>query len=228
MATVLELQRALLARGYNIGKAGADGILGGDTKTAIAKLQREKGLDVKWPGTIGPKTLAALGLSGDSVTDTKGASVPVWIVEARRMLGLHEVRNAKTLDKLLRMDTSEIPWCGAFVGYVVGTALPHEPLPANPLWARNWLKLGVPVSAPAPALGDIAVFSRGSGGHVGFVVGHDATALHILGGNQTNAVTIARVAKKRLLGLRWAKTGGARGPVLPKTTIGGTLSTNEA
>lgn len=228
MATVLEIQRALLARGYDIGKAGADNILGRDTTAAIAKFQKDKGLDIKWPGTIGAKTLAALGLAGDAVTDKKGAAVSVWVAEARRLLGLHEVRNAKTLDKLLRMDTSEIPWCGGFVGYVIGATLTREPLPANPLWARNWLKLGDTVPSSAPALGDVATFSRGTGGHVGFVVGHDATALHILGGNQSNAVTIARVAKNRLLGLRWPKTGGARGPTLPKTKIGGTLSTNEA
>jgi uncharacterized protein (TIGR02594 family) len=228
MATVLEIQRALLARGYDIGRAGADGIMGRATTAGIAKFQRDKNLAVKWPGTIGPITLAALGLSGEAIADKAGKATPVWIIEARRHLGLHEVRDAKKLDKLLRMDTSAIAWCGGFVGYVIAAALPTEPLPASPLWARNWLKLGSKVDAGKPALGDVAVFSRGSGGHVGFVVGHDATALHVLGGNQSNQVSIARVTKNRLLGLRWPSTGGERGGALSITKIAGTLSRNEA
>jgi hypothetical protein len=73
------------------------------------------------------------------------------------------------------------------------------------------------------------VFSRGSAGHVGFAVGQDARALHVLGGNQSDAVTIARIDKSRLLGARWPATFSR--PVttrLPDMTPGGTLSTNEA
>jgi peptidoglycan hydrolase-like protein with peptidoglycan-binding domain len=95
----------------------------------------------------------------------------------------------------------------------------------NPYWARNWLKFGEPVDM---VLGAVCVFSRGSGGHVGFVAGHDTTYLHVLGGNQSNRVSIAKLAKSRLLGLRWPSTGGNSGPALPRTSLNTTISTNEA
>ena len=49
----------------------------------------------------------------------------------------------------------------------------------------------------------VLVFERGSGGHVGFAIGQDDTHFFVLGGNQSDAVTIARIAKSRLLGARW-------------------------
>ncbi|OJH58787.1 TIGR02594 family protein, partial [Agrobacterium pusense] len=171
------------------------------------------------------KTLTALGLN-----DNK-PMVPPWATEARRFLGLHEVKNAKVLDKALRLDASEIAWCGAFVGMVVATALPKEPMPANPLGSRNWLKFGKPLNDPQ--IGAIAVFWRGSKdgwqGHVGIVVGHDKTHLHILGGNQSDSVSVARIAKTRLLGYRWPITyQDAPFAALPMTTISASVTTNEA
>jgi hypothetical protein len=78
----------------------------------------------------------------------------------------------------------------------------------------------------------VIVFWRGSkagtSGHVGLYAGEDAEAYHVLGGNQSDAITIARLDKARVLGFRW--------PVkfpLPKSgpvhlTKAGGLSTNEA
>jgi hypothetical protein len=45
----------------------------------------------------------------------------------------------------------------------------------------------------------VLIFERGSGGHVGFAVGQDEKHFYVLGGNQSDAVTIARIAKSRLL-----------------------------
>ena len=225
MATVREVQQRLISLGYDVGPSGADGIPGRSTTKAVARFQKDKELSILYPGTIGPKTLSALGLN-----DNK-PMVPPWVTEARRFLGLHEVKNAKALDKGLRLDASEIAWCGAFVGMVVATALPKEPMPANPLSSRNWLKFGKPLDDPQ--IGAIAVFWRGSKngwqGHVGIVVGHDKTHLHILGGNQSDSVSIARIAKTRLLGHRWAVTyQDAPYTALPMTTISASVTTNEA
>ncbi len=224
-----QLQAALIARGYDVGRAGADGILGRDTQTAVAKFQKDMGLAVKWPGTVGPTTIAALQDKPLPPVVSQGF-VAVWVEEARRFLGLHEVKNAKTLDKALRLDASAIPWCGAFCAMVFATVLPGEPMPANPLGARNWLKFGRTLDAPQ--VGAVAVFERpGSSwsGHVGIVVGHDKTHLHVLGGNQSDSVTIARIAKSRLLGLRWPKTAGEPPEgVLAMTTISATVTSNEA
>jgi hypothetical protein len=41
----------------------------------------------------------------------------------------------------------------------------------------------------------VLVFERPGGGHVGYYFGEDATAYHVLGGNQGDAVTIARIAR---------------------------------
>lgn len=222
--TLQEVQRRLIALGYNLGPSGADGYPGRFTTAAVTQFQKDKGLVIQFPGTIGPKTLAALSGS-DSV---KPVELP-WIAEARKLLGLHEVKDAKKLDKALRLDSSEIAWCGAFVGMCVATALPSEPMIANQLGSRNWLKFGHSIGSPQ--IGAVAVFWRGSKtgwqGHVGFVVGHDKTHVHVLGGNQSDKVSIARVAKDRLLGYRWPTSYPLPTGTLAMTTINASITTNE-
>lgn len=93
--------------------------------------------------------------------------------------------------------SDEIPWCGLFVGVVAKRA--GKPLPANPLWARNWAHWG---AAASPRLGAVLVFTRESGGHVGLYVGEDNKCFHVLGGNQGNKVCIVRIEKDRLLAAR--------------------------
>lgn len=223
--TTMLIQEALIARGFDLGPTGADGVLGRWTIAAVTAFQAAEKLSILYPGTIGPKTLAALGIK------TTAPVAPSWIAEARRYLGLHERKDAVRLDKALRLDASEIPWCGAFVGMVVAATLPKEVLPVNPLGARNWLKFGSEVKEPQ--IGAVAVFWRGTksgwSGHVGFVVGHDKTHLHILGGNQSDSVSVARIAKDRLLGYRWPTTA----PDVPTgnlalSTINASVTTNEA
>lgn len=132
---------------------------------------------------------------------------PKVIAEAMALYGVTEIPGPKhnqtimswakklNLDKVYTSD--EIAWCGLFVAIVVKNA-GFEPV-AAPLWARNWAKFGnVQKSA---ALGDILVFSRGNGGHVGFYVGEDKDAYHILGGNQSNTVNVTRILKNRLISI---------------------------
>jgi uncharacterized protein (TIGR02594 family) len=220
-----QVQSRLIELGYNLGPAGADGYPGRFTTAAVAQFQKDKGLVIQFPGTIGTKTLSAL--SGSE--NTKSVDLP-WIAEARKLLGLHEVKDAKKLDKALRLDTSEIAWCGAFVGMCIATALPSEPMISNQLGSRNWLKFGHTIGSPQ--IGAVAVFWRGSKdgwqGHVGFVVGHDKTHLHILGGNQSDKVSVARVAKDRLLGYRWPTSYPLPSDTLAMTTINASITTNEA
>lgn len=223
--TLQEVQRRLIALGYNLGPSGADGYPGRFTTAAVTQFQQDRNISIQFPGTIGPKTLRALD-AGEAVQPVE---LP-WITEARKLLGLHEVKDAKKLDKALRLDTSEIAWCGAFVGMCIATALPSEPMPANPLGSRNWLKFGK--SIDSPQIGAVAVFWRGSKtgwqGHVGFVVGHDKTHLHILGGNQSDKVSVSRVAKDRLLGYRWPTSYPLPTGTLAMTTINASITTNEA
>lgn len=218
------VQKRLIDLGYVAGPI--DGIPGRLTTQAIARFQADRKLPIKYPGTIGPITLAALELLAPV-----GDTTPIWVQEARRYYGLHERQDAAQLDKALGMRARETAWCGAFVGMVIAATLPNEPLPANPLGARNWTKFGMVL--PEPQIGAVAVFWRGTRdgwqGHVGFVVGHDKTHLHILGGNQSDAVTISRIAKDRLLGYRWPLTvPPAPTARLAETTINASVTTNEA
>jgi peptidoglycan hydrolase-like protein with peptidoglycan-binding domain len=61
MASPLDIQRALIARGYDVGPSGADGVMGRATIAAVKKLQKDKGLTVD--GIVGEKTRGALGLA---------------------------------------------------------------------------------------------------------------------------------------------------------------------
>lgn len=238
---IRRIQQKLIALKYDLGKAGADGILGVKTVAAVTAFQKDKKLPIKWPGTIGPITLKALGLPEDLLSGGPAApapdpmGVPPWIMEARRRVGLHEVNHNKTLREWLKSDghalgdPAKLPWCGDFVETPIGLTLPREPRLANPYWALNWTKFGVPVPDGMIPLGAIAAFTRNGGGHVGFVVGHDKTYYHILGGNQSNSVSIAKIAKSRQSGkLRWPSTYPLPTKSMPITTLNATVSTNEA
>jgi uncharacterized protein (TIGR02594 family) len=131
---------------------------------------------------------------------------------------------ATGLARVYRNDATA--WCGLWMAYVALQAGWRPPV--NPLWARNWLEFGTPQRRGA--LGDVLVFERGKGGHVGVYVGEDGTAFHVLGGNQNDQVNIKRIAKSRLLGIRrcpWRvnQPGNVR-PV--ELAASGALSTNEA
>lgn len=76
------------------------------------------------------------------------------------------------------------------------------------------------------------VFWRGKksgwSGHVGFYVSEDSGTYHILGGNQSNAVTITKVRKGRFLGARWPKTAPPAGGSARTRRRSGAISSNEA
>lgn len=232
---VKALQQRLLALGYSVGAAGADGIFGRDTIAAVKKFQADRGLDVKYPGTVGPKTLAALEIgppTPDKPTPA-AADAPPWFTELLRRVGLHEQRDHKKLSDWLRSDghtlgdPAKLPWCGDAQETCIALTLPHEPMITNPYYALNWTKFGV--ACPIVALGALAPFRREGGGHIGQVAGHDKDYFHILGGNQSNAISIVKIAKSRLAGgLRWPKTWPLPTHALPYSTINATVSRNEA
>lgn len=68
------------------------------------------------------------------------------------------------------------------------------------LRAAAFLKIGE--ISIVPMLGDILVFTRSGGNHVGMYVGEDEKCYHVMGGNQSNQFNIARIEKKRLSGAR--------------------------
>lgn len=96
----------------------------------------------------------------------------------------------------------EVPWCGLFIGVVAKRAARGD-LPKNPLRALDWNTYGDEVASPEDVwVGDVVTFTRNGGGHVGIYVGEDDTHFHILGGNQSDQVNIARIAKSRMSAIR--------------------------
>lgn len=91
MTSTLDIQRRLIALGYDLGPGKDDGIMGRGTTKAIARFQSDRELPILYPGTLGPNTLAALGL------DQKDTVIPPWILEEQRKLGLHAKLNNAAL-----------------------------------------------------------------------------------------------------------------------------------
>ena len=229
--TITEIQQALMAKGFDPGVI--DGVWGRRTAAAVRAFQASRGLVAD--GVVGPKTREALSLKGDSENPLADTSL-VWFQEAWRLMGTQEgpgVSNNHLIldwasDLGIPYKHDDIPWCGLFVAHCIGATLTNEPLPNNPLGARSWSRFGAPTAAQP---GAVAVFWRVSPtsgkGHVGFYAGEDDAAIHVLGGNQSNAVNVARVAKSRLIGYRWPGTVPMGAGRRVRVTRSGRLSANE-
>jgi len=139
-------------------------------------------------------------------------SHPAWMPIAQAELGTKEVPGAGHNAAILgyfdavtyRATTDETPWCAAFASWALERAGVASTRSAR---ARSYAE-GWGVELEAPRYGAVAVFWRGRrdgpAGHVGFYVGRgpDGRPL-ILGGNQSDAVTVAPIGEKRLLGYYW-------------------------
>jgi len=165
------------------------------------------------------------------------AKDPPWLAYARTLLGVREIPGAKHSPTIMgwikalgarvlgiNVTDDETPWCGTFVAHV----MQRFELGAPPVAVRAaaWGAYGRKLNAPR--LGCILVFVRPGGGHVGFYVGEDDTAYHVLGGNQSNAVTITRIAKGRMTEMRWPHGPALPEPQIVRLTPAGQLSGNEA
>jgi uncharacterized protein (TIGR02594 family) len=162
---------------------------------------------------LSPKVIVE-AIKHDGVAEIVGAKNNPVIMGWAKELGLKEYIN------------DEIPWCGLFVAKVVKDAgfVPVD----KPLWAANWGKFGT--KQTQAMLGDVLVFTRPGGNHVGFYVGEDASYYHVLGGNQSNKVNVVRIQKSRCTAIRrcdWkvSQPANVRKIQLSPT---GEISTNEA
>lgn len=168
---------------------------------------------------------------------------PQILVQALGLYGVKEIPGPKSNPTILGWakrlggwiaswyKDDDIPWCGLFMAEVCRLA--GLPVVSEPLKALAWASWGTPQSAPM--LGDVLVFQREGGGHVGIYVGEDDAYLHVLGGNQGNAVSITRISKLRLVAIRrtaWkvAQPKNVRPVVLRSDGMGAwpTVSKNEA
>ncbi|MCV0426193.1 MAG: TIGR02594 family protein [Roseibium sp.] len=197
-------------------KLDVDGDIGRRTTNALKSFQRERGL--KANGVADSRTVEQLrfapAASSDrvSVADQPKQTMPPWLAEMNRRMGLHEVRNNSALSRWLRAgkflgNPAKLPWCGDAVETCIVKTLPDEAVPANPFWAQAWKTFGVDVRDPiVGAIGVIRWSSRA--GHVGIVVGYDKRRqrVYLMGGNQQNAVTISSFPLAKFIAFRWPET----------------------
>jgi uncharacterized protein (TIGR02594 family) len=161
---------------------------------------------------------------------------PKIVVEALALFGVHEAPGDADNPQILAWAREvglagsyphdSTAWCGLFMALVAHRA--GKSVVAAPLWALNWRAWEAP--SPEPSLGDVLVFTRDGGGHVGIYAAEDETAFHVLGGNEQDQVNIVRCSKDRFVACRrpvWkvAQPAGVR-PFHVSSM--GKLSTNEA
>lgn len=105
-----------------------------------------------------------------------------WVATARTYLGEREIKGPKHNPKIMELidwadgqfdkknlqniNNDDIPYCSSGLCGVFEKSGIQS---VRSAWARDWLKWGDEL--PGPVYGAVVVFSRGSGGHVGLVVG---------------------------------------------------------
>ena len=126
-----------------------------------------------------------------------GVQEHIGIAHNPRILEYHQATS-------LKASSDEIPWCASFVNWCLREAGFNGTHSAS---ARSFLDWGKDVLLEEAKQGDIVVFSRGSNptfGHVGFYAGRTQTTINVLGGNQSNRVSLAAYPISKLLSLRRA------------------------
>lgn len=136
---------------------------------------------------------------------------PRMLEEFLKIYGINEIRGPRNNETIMSWaeelgyddyTADSIPWCGLEAGIIAKRAGKDIKPVGNVLWARNWAKFGEEVDADEVGLGDILVFVREGGGHVGIYIGEDEVAYHVGGGNQSDGSNITRVKKKRCIARR--------------------------
>lgn len=230
---VADIQRALIARGYDLGPSGADGDAGPKTIAAVAAFQRAAGLVPD--GIAGPLTQKALAAAvlGERKAEPEQ---PAWLTLAKAETGTREGAGKANNPRVVAyykdagfagVKSDDVAWCAAFVGAMLERA---GRKPSGSLAARSYEGWGVGLKEPA--LGAICTKRRGNStwqGHVFFVVGADKTHVYGLGGNQSDMVNVASFKRSEVTSYRWPSDVPL--PVatkLPTTIAGARAGVSEA
>jgi uncharacterized protein (TIGR02594 family) len=175
----------------------------------------------------------------DALLEVDGA--PAWLNAGLKLQGTQEKKGRRSNPVVLQMfedvgheeiTNTDTPWCAAFVGAMLER---NGIRCTKALTARSYLKWGVEIDDPRP--GCIVVMWRGPrddgfSGHIGFFIREEGDYIWMLGGNQGDAVSVAKFRKSKILEYRWprsiAKSGTVQGAVIAKvaaTGTGGALAT---
>jgi len=133
------------------------------------------------------------------------------LIEALSFLGVAEVKGKEDNQKIIDMFISlgftgfkdEVPWCAAYVGSVLKSCKLDYLMS---LHARDYTEYGK--ATGTPQVGDIVVMWRGdvtgTAGHVAFFLHMDTKYVYVLGGNQSNTVSVQTYKRERVLAFREA------------------------
>jgi uncharacterized protein (TIGR02594 family) len=181
------IQKKLKEIGHDPGPI--DGVWGAETRRAIA---------------------AALGITaaaGGRKPGNDAVDAP-WLEHARTQIGVKETAGAGSSADVVgyfkasvgRAYADSVPWCAAFVGAMLEETGYRG---SGSLMARSYLEWGTQLDKPRR--GAVVVFKRGNppSGHVAFVDEITTGAIKCIGGNQSDAVTIASFSRTAVLGYRW-------------------------
>lgn len=236
-------QLELAQRGYNL---RGTGYFGSATDTAVSAFQKRYNVNPV-DGEIGPLTAKAidaapLGIVLPPITHTE-INRPLWVEAGLKLLGTHEGVGSADNKAIIDWAKDEggdiskeythdsIPWCALFANHILtkvglkGT---------ETLWALDFAGKWPAIRLAGPAVGAFAPMKRTGGGHITIIVGKDQNGNVMgLGGNQSDAVTIAPFATSRLnQGFWWPKDATLPTHIglnsLPIVKSNGQISTNEA
>lgn len=143
---------------------------------------------------------------------------PLWLTNARELVGLTEIVGSRNEPKIVEffkeaghpeVKDDDTAWCAAFIGAMLCRAGWAS---SGALNARSYEHYGTKLDKPVP--GCITVFQRGNSGwegHVAFFLRDLGDRIEVLGGNQSNSVSIAREPKSALLAYRWPSVRSIKG-----------------
>ncbi len=202
---------------------------------AFVRVLRERRGSI--PADLYADLMAALeaALGAPAVTAPPPPSPPAeakWLTVARLLIGTREIPGPASNSFIAKgwarlgapwFNDDATPWCGFFVAHCINEA--GLPYPGKGMFARakSWMDWG---KSCQPVLGAVVVFGRNGGGHVGFLVGQGVAEFYVLGGNQSDMVSITPIAKSRALGYRWPVSLPTGTTPLPQMR-GGVISDNE-
>ena len=138
---------------------------------------------------------------------------------AKQYIDIKEISGAMNnpiIMAMLKLDNNwpendEVPWCSAFINWVAFNAGVWR---SKSLMARSWLAMVNHIQIDHAEQGwDVVILSRGHGeqpsagvlnapGHVGLYSFHNGGNVWLLGGNQSDSVSIQKFPKSRIIGVR--------------------------
>jgi uncharacterized protein (TIGR02594 family) len=139
-----------------------------------------------------------------------GQDQPLWVTNGLADLNFHETGDNQGIEKFIaQAHCGEVgqPWCAIWANAKLEQSGVHgtrSPAALSFTKDANFVKLA------GPALGALAVYTRGAPGsghgHVGFYMGETQTQILTLGGNESDAVREQFEPRARLVGFFWPKS----------------------